>query len=347
MDVYVAWVYSLEPDWDSAIVVAGEARQYARSQNATTSELDALAMLYDLHYRKNDQAQADSIFNEALQLANSKKLPGSVLDLYYFAAGVHSRKKDFEKARLWYWKGYALARQQQRKDYQFQYFNDLGLISEEEGDMAKAEAFFLEAIRYAKTQKDTFRTHVGLNNLASAYKHKNDYNRAVTYYLESLRLKELQHDEAHMIPTLGNLVYVYITWHKPDLALRFASRALQLARKRGNKEDLLTAIAIYCDYLEGVRKYRELKPLAHEGLALSNEVKTMDGTMMYTGVLRKNLGDAAFYGDKDYRLAKKYYLAAQHDWQIAGYTRGLGIIYKALAPAPSGGTRTTAGNTLY
>ncbi|WP_162902866.1 tetratricopeptide repeat-containing sensor histidine kinase [Taibaiella koreensis] len=331
MDVYVEWALSLEPDWDSAIVIAGEARQYTHRQNATTSELDAMALLYDFHYRKNDAAQADRIFNEALQLATDKRLPGSVLDLYYFAAGVHSRKKDFEKARAWYRKGYALARQLQRKDYQFQYFNDMGSLYSEAGDHLQAEHYYSDAVHYAKGQKDTFRTHVGLNNLAMVYKDRNDYKNATTYYLESLRLKELQHDEAHMIPTLGNLVHLYLTWNKPDLAGRYAGRAIALGRKLKSKPDLLIAIAVYCDYLEEIGHYGEIKPLALEGIVLSKQIKTVEGTTMYTGALRKSLGDAAFFGDRDHLTAGKYYVAALSDWEKEGYTRGQAIAYKALA----------------
>ena len=327
--VYAEWAYSLRQP-DSAIAIAHLARNYARQQKDDKNEIEALALLCDLYHRKKDLQRSDYYFNEAMQLATIKKLRSSELDLYYFKAGMYTGDQQMAEARSYYRKGYMLARELHRTDYQFQYFNDMGMMSNAEADYTTATAFFRDAIRFAKEHRDTFRLHVALNNLADNYSSQNNYGQSITFYLESLRLKELQQDEAHMLPTLINLAWVCNMWNKPEQAMSYARRAMQLGEKSGDPKTKLGAIAIYCDCLDKMGKQEEIRPLALQGLALSNGIAQDNHTAEWKGNLLNYLGkDAA--RNKAFSKAAAYYREALEAWQQAGYQRGLALLYKDMA----------------
>lgn len=139
-----------------------------------------------------------------------------------------------------------------------------GEFSEEHPD--KALNYATEALQLARKEKNPSEEASALQNLADAAYFLNNFREAIKYYLQSANILEKVSGEksGDYIECIGNIGFTYQKMNLNEQALEYFNRALVLAEKSGNKDEMAsnnnnigTIYAEWGDYGKAVEYFQK------------------------------------------------------------------------------------------
>ena len=216
-------------------------------------------------------------------------------------------KSDFNQAISYYLQGLKIEESSGDVRGAAASLNNIGLVYYQTGDL-------VNALRYQQKGLDAYRRlnekkgiSVSLSNIGNIYLGMLDYFNALNYYQESLKIKEEINYEKGIASTLGNIGSVYLSLPDSDCArlgiepgekyaraLENFERALEVAKKIGNKQLVANTLGSIGETLAWLKKFKEAIARGMEGLAIAKEIGDLNCEMTIENSLYstyKKMGD--------------------------------------------------------
>ena len=105
------------------------------------------------------------------------------------------------------------------------------------GNFARALQYHYKAIELSKSQSDPSLTAYAVNQSAHIYKDREAFQKAIALYREAMNYSQRGSRAIFKLYPVMNLGFVYLSYSKPDSALYFSSRAVQMLEEIMNSSD--------------------------------------------------------------------------------------------------------------
>ncbi|MDZ4713942.1 MAG: ATP-binding protein [Cytophagales bacterium] len=112
------------------------------------------------------------------------------------------------------------------------------------GNFARALQYHYKAIELSKRQTDQSLIAFAINQSAHIYKDREEYQKAIALYREAMSYSERGSRAIFKLYPVMNLGFVYLNDNKPDSALYFTSRAVQMIEDIVNSSDPDTQVIL-------------------------------------------------------------------------------------------------------
>jgi len=120
------------------------------------------------------------------------------------------------------------------------------------GNFARALQYHYKAIELSKTQSEPSLTAYAINQSAHIYKDREEYQKAIALYREAMSYSERGSRAIFKLYPVMNLAFVYLSDNKPDSALYYSTRAVQMIEDIVNSSNpdskaiLERSLYVYC-----------------------------------------------------------------------------------------------------
>ncbi|MGV3504700.1 MAG: tetratricopeptide repeat-containing sensor histidine kinase [Adhaeribacter sp.] len=156
----------------------------------------------------------------------------TTLALTYNFLGIMSGKmKDSTRCLDYYQRAARLARKSGNRLVLSKVLNNLGDHYETQARYARSLSYYRQAAALQQQLGDSAALAVSLLNIGGLHLHLKKPQQGLPYLFRSLRLNAPNHNIMIQTVTLGQIARIYQAAGQPDLALRYARQAYQLARQ--------------------------------------------------------------------------------------------------------------------
>lgn len=107
----------------------------------------------------------------------------------------------------------------------------LGHVYQQIGDAAQSLAHYEQAWQFSRAAGSTHNAHAILEQLVTGYTQRAEYSRALHYAQASLQLRAGQTAAQELATSLKTLASLYLQLGLPDVAARYLTHAMRIARK--------------------------------------------------------------------------------------------------------------------
>jgi signal transduction histidine kinase len=142
--------------------------------------------------------------------------------------------------------------------------------------MDSAILAFEKGIQFARSLKDTVRESRFLANIGNAYLHKKDRVTAIDYYLQSARLWETCADQRYLPVLYANINGLLDEQKEYQQAVEFGLKAIALAKKQGDEFSELNGLVNLAATYDALDQPDNQYPLLKRALVLASKSKDLD-----------------------------------------------------------------------
>ena len=184
------------------------------------------------YYLNNDLEKSEKRNREYLQLAE-KLGERYVIEAKLNLAALFLRKSEFDSLQFYSEQSLILSRQLNLPEFEARSLSNLGTVLERKGKFDKA----IDNYELAITKIDTpYDSAIILNNMALANSKISNYDDALVQYLLGIEVLKRSRKRVYLQAILtGNIGGIYITLKKPDSAIVFFNKSLEIRRALDNK----------------------------------------------------------------------------------------------------------------
>ncbi|TDP57773.1 tetratricopeptide repeat-containing sensor histidine kinase [Flavobacterium dankookense] len=249
--------YLKEQKHDSSYYYAEKAKNLATSSE---QKIYALLQIAELQNIICDFSGVEETATQAYHLAPSNNY---LLAINNFLGIAYQEQGDYKQALKYYYKCLNDTLNIVHKSI---IKNNISVIYLETKEYNKAILTLKPLLNSSELKKDKLNYAKIIDNYGFALFNINDQN--AEYYLnKSLKLREEQKDNTEIIASYIHLSQFYKT-ENPDVAFRFAQKALQAAQKVNSPDDKIEALK----FMIASSNEKKIKPLALKQIALSDSI---------------------------------------------------------------------------
>jgi len=223
---------------DKAFLYAKQALGLAEQFNNVNEQIDALLIIGDSYYYRNNYIESGNYYNKALNLSQKINNPELIALSYYYCAYNFDFQNDLQNAQSNYLR--AIQLYDSLKNYnstaKLSYY--LAMLLDKHGEKVEALTFYQKAVNiYEKLSLDKDVADL-LNSIGSLYFDWGDYEKATKYYSRSLDIMKLLNNKSGISQALNNLGLLYHTWGDFDEALKYFELSLEIEEELNDLEGI-------------------------------------------------------------------------------------------------------------
>ncbi len=262
--------YRRQKQYSQSLEYALKALSYYKALNHSENIINTYIQMGGLYKILGDNLKASECYFEALKVGENLQNKTRTARIFENLAGIYQDEANYKKSLEFNSKSLQL---QQELGNQLRIANAMakvGLDYENLGKYDTALEYSLKAL--AMYKELDFKSGIVrvLNNIGSVYTAKEDYFNANDYLTEALNRNKKNSDEEAEAMISNNLAICYKENNQPDVALKFASRALSLAQKIKNKAEIKKANLILSEVYASVKDFE----LAYEHKKMYDSLQT-------------------------------------------------------------------------
>lgn len=259
----------LKRDYDSAIIVAVEAQNFAKSIGASAVLSRALILEGNAWYFKGVHDSSLALYLKAADIAKKAGNPGM-------------------EAAAW---------------------NEIGVLYRKQGDLESGLKALQKALDLSREAKDEVQMANAFNNMSVIYTMKGEFEKAIRFVHHSSRIKKKQQDEAGLSYDFVNLGINFAELGKIDSSLYYLKKSLAIRKKHKDPHGLAIAYTNIGEVAAGDGQFEEARAYLDTALDISRSIQFRDLTKHIYLTLSdlyaaEGMSDSAFAYYKHYSVLK-------------------------------------------
>lgn len=157
-------------------------------------------------------------------------------------------------------------------------YGNIAIIFDEKGDLDNAIEYYNKALVIFETQDKSAQVAACYDNLSLIYKQKKDYTKALDFNSRSYKLRDKILDTLGMLASMENLGGILNKINRYDEAIQVSERVLDIASRKGAKEDMKFALVNLKEAYEAKGNYKLANQIINRLMNLKDSLRTIENS---------------------------------------------------------------------
>jgi len=256
--------------------------------NDTMQVADVLFALWDIHYKKMEDARKAGTYIEKVQVLLSKTSSDSVLAYLFNSLGrFYSTEGDYEKAAEYLNKSLHLHEKKNDLSAVASDYYDIGALYEKSGNYHKWLEYALKILKIRETIGDTTGIALAYNNAGWGYQLIGDFKKALECQLKSYQLYLDAGQDISIAYPIGNLGLIYNELGEYEKAIEYSTKSMAIFEKTKDVGGVAESHSNIGNAYVRLGDYRKAIEHLEKGLALAKEADVLyEMKNAYSGLSR-------------------------------------------------------------